>query len=288
MANAAQHIFRNARVSVSKQFEEQNSNDERFHRVLAEISNGNLDSDGHTMDSTTLVNFGRESKAGVQVKDSHSYRNGFGRTFDGKYDKAEDRVTCGLRLSRGYPLTSDSYQDSDTFIKAIIDGVIEYVSIGAYGGELICNICDESMYRSRDCYHWPLIVYRITDDKGVIEEITCTANYINGHLREVSLVDKGATPDAGILARLDDHLQKGIISDSDLYLVKGMYGVPSGAAYSFGEEVTNGKPQKTVDDIDKAVVDDPAIDPVEEEFSDDASATDDTVVDKVDAYRCSR
>jgi len=229
------YTFRN--IVIQKRdnpYEARNKTDERYYRAFAEISNGELDTDGHIMGEDTLKNFARGAKAGVQVKDSHEYKNGFGKTFDGKYESGENRVVSGLRITRNMPLGDNkSYPISDSFITAIEDEIITQVSIGAYGGDLICNICDASMYGSRDCYHWPLCTYLIDTD-GVKEQVVCTATYVGGKLREVSLVDKGATPGAEIIKqRLEDHIEKGIISDSQIYLVKSMYGVEDGIGFGY-------------------------------------------------------
>ena len=256
------HIFRN--IVIRKQdnpYEERNKTDDRYYRAFAEISNGELDTDGHIMGDDTLRNFARQAKSGVQVKDSHEWKNGFGRTFDAKYEKSESRVVSGLRITRDMPLgDSKSYPNSDAFVTAIEDEIITQVSIGAYGGDLVCNICNASMYSSRDCYHWPLITYLVTDDDGVKEKVVCTATYVGGKLREVSLVDKGACPGAEILkVRLDDQLEKGIISDSHLYLVKSMYGLPEGMGFSYpsGDLGVGGSglSDSGTDDLDKLVDD---------------------------------
>ena len=187
-----------------------------------------------------MKNFARQAKAGVQVKDSHEYKNGFGRTFDGKYESGENRVVSGLRLTRNMPLgEGKSYPESNAFITAIEDEIITQVSIGAYGGDLICNICDASMYSSRDCYHWPLCTYLITDDDGAKEQVVCTATYVGGKLREVSLVDKGACPGAEIMkSRLARHVEDGCISDSHIYLVKSMYGFADGTGFGYSDSGT--------------------------------------------------
>ena len=269
-------MYRFRKVNLLKRdnpYSGENQDDNRYYRVLAEISNSNTDSDGHIMDPlTTLVNFGLQSDVGVQVKDSHQYNNGFGKTFDGRYDESAERVLCGLRISKNWPLSSShSYGNSNIFIEAILDEVITEVSIGAYGGDLVCNICDASMYMSSECYHWPLVTYRITDDEGVVEEILCTARYVDGHLREVSLVDKGACPGADIIeARLLDHANRGIVSVPQVKLLKSVYGVSDGTGFSypksgivfsgdFSKVVESGNPYILGSGVDGYEVGDPRI-----------------------------
>ena len=236
------HIFKNIVIRKNENpYESRNERDERerFYFCLAEISNGELDTDGHIMGKSTLENFALDATSGKQVKDSHEYYNGFGRTFDGVYEEGDGedvigRTLSGLRLSRSMDLDGKSYSTSDGFVQAIEDEIITQVSIGAYGGEFVCNICGASIKTSRDCYHWPLLSYEITDEDGSKEDIICSWTYINGRLREVSLVDCGACPGAGILeARLEDQLSKGMIPDEHLYVVKGMYGILDRTGYSF-------------------------------------------------------
>ena len=71
MSSPATSYFPNVRLELPKQFEEQNKNDQKYFRLLARISCGDLDSDYHFMGKDTLRNFARESSSGVQVKDSH-------------------------------------------------------------------------------------------------------------------------------------------------------------------------------------------------------------------------
>lgn len=231
--------FGNTVVTVDKRFEAQNRDDKKYFRAYATISNDNVDSDGHYMGDSTLKNFGGAS--GVQVKDSHLRQNGFGVTFDNEYNESLGNVTAGLRISRGMPLGEGSgglfggavsYKTSDAFITAIEDEIIKEVSIGAYGGDLICKICNMSMLKTYDCEHWPLEEYEVNID-GVKKTVVCYAKYIDGKLREVSLVDKGACPGAEFQNRLDGHITKGVIPESQLYAIKARYGVMDNKSFSF-------------------------------------------------------
>jgi len=253
------HIFRN-KMRLLKgdggRYSSENEGDDHYYRVLAEISNNSVDSDYHIMAENTLRNFAKDADVGVQVKDGHSYNHGFGVTFDGEYiSKEKDiKVLSGLRISRGYELgVRSSYRTSDVFIKAIGDGVISDVSIGAYGGKLICNICKDDMFGSNGCYHWPGRTYELIDSKDNVSRVVCTATYDGGSLREVSLVDKGACPGAEILARLDHHVRGGHISGSDLSYVKGMYGILDNNFTSVGDPGVNSSgvvDEKSTDVVD--------------------------------------
>lgn len=253
------YIFNNIRISKQQNpYRELNDGDEgeRFYHCLAEISSGVVDTDGHIMGRSTLENFAMDATEGVQVKDSHEFRNGFGRTFDAVYEEvanSEGRVLSGLRISRQMPLDGKSYSISDGFIQAIEDEVITQVSIGAYGGEFVCNICGAFVYSSMDCYHWPLRTYDIADDDGNKTEVECTWTYIDGRLREVSLVDCGACPGAGIVeARLESQLRDKKISSVDAGLVKSMYQLSERSGYSFpsGMGASGDGDGSGVDDID--------------------------------------
>lgn len=271
------HIFGNVTI-LNKQenpYNDRNegSEGERFYHCLAEISSGVVDTDGHIMGDSTLQNFARDASIGKQVKDSHEYMNGFGKTFDGVYEESGGeggvpRTLSGLRISRSMPLDGKSYSVSDGFIQAIQDEVITNVSIGAYGGYFVCNICGSIIDRTsvNDCFHWPLCEYEVADEDGNKQMKVCYWTYHDGRLREVSLVDCGACPGAGILeARLEDQLSKGLISDEHLYVVKGMYKFMDRTGYSFGG----------MDPVDAPYVGDPSKSP-------GTSSGDGSVDDKVD------
>lgn len=241
MSNPSVSYFPNLHLVLHKQFEEINSTDENYFRLMSRISCGVIDSDYHIMGDSTLKNFARDASNGVQVKDSHMRKNGFGKTSNGKYIEDKKETIAQLTIRRDMPLSSDaSYPMSNGFIMAIESEIITEVSVGAYGGELVCRLCNQSMFRSSECTHWPGIEYDIIiDDKK--ERKLCTAEYINGKLREVSFVDKGACPGAEILLRLDNFIKKGIIPDKDIILVKAMYSIPNNTDFSFSSSEYNNK-----------------------------------------------
>lgn len=166
----------------------------------AEISSDRLDAYFTHMAESSLRNFAQDAQAGVTFLDSHNARNlGYGQSLSGQF-QIEDGVSRvvsefytipGLRF--GSALT---YQSTDDFIKAMQARLIRDVSVGFYGGDMICDICGGSFYDWRECIHWPGVEYA-TGDQGNETKIA-TFEIVDAHLAEVSAVYDGATPGAMI------------------------------------------------------------------------------------------
>lgn len=167
----------------------------------AEISSDRLDAYFTHMSESTLRNFAAEANAGVTFLDSHNARNlGYGQSLNGVFEfngevsrvMSDFYTVPGLRF--GSALT---YQSTDDFIRAIQARLVRDVSVGFYGGDMICDICGKSFYDWRaGCPHWPGEEYAVGEqgDKTTI----ATFEIRDAHLAEVSAVYDGATPGAMI------------------------------------------------------------------------------------------
>lgn len=166
-----------------------------------EISSNRLDAYFTHMAESTLRNFTADIKAGVTFLDSHNHRNlGYGQSLAGAFmaENGINRVLAdfytvpGIRFGSGL-----SYESTDDFIKAVKARLVRDVSVGFYGGDMVCDICGNSFYDFRACPHWPGVEYPI-GEQGAQTKIA-TFEIIDAHLAEVSAVYDGATPEAMIL-----------------------------------------------------------------------------------------
>lgn len=167
----------------------------------AEISSGRLDAFFTHMSESTLRNFATDSAAGVSLLDSHNSRNlGFGQSMAGVFEVEGDvsRVVSEFYTIPGIRFGGSlTYESTDDFIKAIKSRLVRDVSVGFYGGDMICDICGNSFYDWMACSHWPGMEYAI-GDRGETTVIA-TFSIEDAHLAEVSAVYDGATPGAMIL-----------------------------------------------------------------------------------------
>lgn len=172
----------------------------------AQASNDREDAYGTRMHRSTLDNFATDALAGVAFMNSH--RTGgmsapelpMGRTFDSKVTGASAtnplRVDVTAYTLRGLNLTGLS---TDAFIDGLRSGIARDVSVGFYGGEYRCSICDRDMMRDWECRHWPGRDYPKLDSKGNPiegETVRAVAWIHNARLAEVSAVYDGACPGA--------------------------------------------------------------------------------------------
>lgn len=169
----------------------------------AEISSDRLDAYYTHMAESTLRNFANDAAAGVSFLDSHNARNlGYGQSLTGRFEVDGDvsRVVSdfytvpGIRFRNG-----PTYESTDDFIRAVTAKLVRDVSVGFYGGDMICDICGNSFYDWWGCDHWPGQEYAISD-RGE-ETITATFAIEDANLAEVSGVYDGATPQAQIIQR---------------------------------------------------------------------------------------
>jgi hypothetical protein len=173
-------------------------------------SNDREDAYATRMHRSTLENFATDATDGVAFMNSHR-TGGFvgqaelpmGRTFEGKVVGASAngplRTEVASFTLRGLNLTGLS---TDAFIDGLRSGIARDVSVGFYGGEYRCSICDRDMMRDWECRHWPGREYPKLDAKGKEiegETVRAVAWIHNAHLSELSAVYDGACPGAMVL-----------------------------------------------------------------------------------------
>lgn len=166
----------------------------------AEISNDRLDSHYTRMAQSSLKNYAAEAEAGVSFLYSHDPSELIGRSIGGRFVGAQGdgvaKVTADFFALPGLQLGTVS---SDQVIRALKTSVLRDVSVGFYGGKLICSICGRDILRDWDCWHYPGFTYEV-EGNGAVAEETCTADVEGAHLAETSGVYKGSTPGASIRA----------------------------------------------------------------------------------------
>lgn len=166
----------------------------------AEISSDRLDAYFTHMHESTLRNFAGDATAGVSFLDSHdSYKLGFGQSLRGEFEKGDvNRVLADFYTVPGVRFGGKhSYESTDDFIRAVTTGLVRDVSVGFYGGDIICDICGNSLYDWANCPHWPGEEYAVGDQGK--ETVVATFQITDAHLAEVSAVYDGATPGAMIM-----------------------------------------------------------------------------------------
>ena len=171
---------------------------------MAQASNTREDAYATVMDRTTLDNFAADALAGVAFMNSHHTGRfigqaelPLGRTFDAKVVGPSQGNPTRLDVTsytlRGLNLTGLS---TDAFIDGMRSGIVRDVSVGFYGGEYRCSICDKDMRTDWTCRHWPGREYPKLNSKGeeTGETVRAVARIVGAHLAEISAVYDGATP----------------------------------------------------------------------------------------------
>ena len=167
----------------------------------AEISSNRLDAYYTHMGESTLQNFAADAAAGVSLLDSHdSNKLGMGYSLTGEFSGNAEiiRTRADFYTVRGVQFGGKhSYASTDDFIRAVLGGIVRDVSVGFYGGDMICDICGELVWGwFTDCPHLPGVEYAIGDQGE--KTTVATAEIVDAHLAEVSAVYSGATPGAMI------------------------------------------------------------------------------------------
>lgn len=194
----------------------------------AEISSGRQDSHFTHMLDSTLKNFAAESESGVAFLDSHKrYNLPIGYTFTGSLerDNGVTRVVSDIYTTPDLKLGNSSYANTDDFIKAVRTNIVRKVSVGFYGGDMICDICGGSFWDWRSCKHWPGRKYTIESDNGdngESKEVVATFGISDAHLAEVSAVYEGSTPGAMIL-RAEGMAEAGLLDGEEIRRLETQY-----------------------------------------------------------------
>lgn len=198
----------------------------------AEISSDRLDAYFTHMAESTLRNFAQDASAGVTFLDSHNSRQlGYGQSLAGVFqvDNGVSRTLADFYTVPGINFGSAlTYQSTDDFIRALQARLVRDVSVGFYGGDVICDICGNSLYDWRNCSHWPGMEYAV-GDKGN-ETVVATAEIVDARLAEVSAVYDGATPGAMVM-RAQQMSEAGLLEPETARRLETKYRIklPAGA-----------------------------------------------------------
>lgn len=179
----------------------------------AEISSNRLDAYFTTMAKSTLQNFAADAEAGIAFMNSHR-TGGFigdaelplGRSLAGRFVGAGGngvmKTLADFYTLRGLALNGSSGPTTDQFLDGMRSGVISDVSVGFYGGEVRCSICNRDMWRDWECRHYPGRDYAVVDESGTPtgDRVVAIGVIENAHLAEVSAVYDGACPGAKIVS----------------------------------------------------------------------------------------
>lgn len=163
-----------------------------------EASSNRVDSYFTRMQPSSLKNYAQDYADGVSVLASHEERSVFGRSLTGAYAGPQGngvaRATADFYTIPGLRLGG---ADSDQMILGIRSGILQDVSNGFYGGDVLCSICNRDIW-SWDCPHMPGVRYG-SDGKRDSSGDVAIGNVEGAHSAEFSLVYDGSTPGAGLL-----------------------------------------------------------------------------------------
>ena len=231
-----------------------NPDNERRAYYAGIISSDDLDTHFSRMSESTLQNFAEDAENGVTVLDSHRhYTAGIGRTAAGKYE--EGKVYSDFYLVRDVPLgDSQSYSNTNGFITMLDDGALRDISVGFYGGTEVCDICNEAIWESLQCRHWPgseyIIIDEETEEKTVV---TCTTTIVDARLSEISLVYDGSNEDSEITEKANRLAEQGEINTKQKLHIENRFNVRFKQGIKFPDpdnqeeinELKNKQPDKT-------------------------------------------
>lgn len=156
-------------------------------------SNDRMDSYLTKMDpTTTLTNYARDLKSGISLLEGHdTSKTPLGRSFNGLVIPSDNDNEINSVRSDFYMIQNTVVNgvNTDHTYRQVRSGILKDFSVGFGGNELHyrCSSCGKDLM-DWECPHLP----GLEDENGRM----VFAWVVNGRLREVSLVYKGATPDA--------------------------------------------------------------------------------------------
>jgi hypothetical protein len=205
-------------------------------------SNDRMDAYLTRMDpATTLPNYVQDLRDGTPLMENHDvFSDPYGRSYDGELITPAE---SGAEITsvRGYwyllrGLTINGTR-SDDRIRAIKAGISKDMSVGFGGNDLYyrCSSCGRDLF-DYQCNHVP----GLEDENGR----RTFAWVVNGHLREVSTVYRGATPGAYI-DKAQERIQQGELSPENIYKLERTYQV----RFKYDEKRSIFMPKKESDHV---------------------------------------
>lgn len=178
-------------------------------------SNDRMDAYLTRMDpETTLNNYVGDLEAGTPLLDNHDiFTSPYGRSYGGQKTDTNE-VLSDWYLLRNLTLNGVNSNDQ---IRAIKAGIKKDMSVGFGGEELFyrCSSCGRDLF-DWECEHIP----GLKDERNE----TTFAWIVNGHLREVSTVYRGATPGAYV-TKARSMVQQGQLSQNNILLLERRFQV---------------------------------------------------------------
>lgn len=208
------------------------------HIRYAEAANGNyIPSRYMFLAESTLRNIGEGANDGVAFMNSH--RTGgfsteselpFGQTFWGEYDLRKKCALVGVFMLRGMNPNGANGPSTDDLAAMIDAGTLRDVSVGLYGGEALCDLCDRPVdsYGEEGCPHAPgthrglSVAQMEAQRKRGVPDGCATYSLHESRFGEVSAVFDGAVPGAGFRKALKLAAQ-GALSLSELAEARTSY-----------------------------------------------------------------
>lgn len=188
----------------------------------AEISNDKLDFYFTHMDISSLANYATDATAGVSFVDSHEIDRRLGMSLNGKVEQVGEKFRA---VADFYTLPGINFSGEHTFASTtdfirFVRGIGSDVSIGFYGGRIVCDICGQPVWGRTECPHIPGMEYAVGDQGRDV--VIATATVYDAHLGEVSSVYDGATPDAMIL-KISQQARDGALDERALMHLSRRY-----------------------------------------------------------------
>lgn len=188
------------------------------------ISSGRVDAYYTRMLLSSLRNYARDASQGVAFLPGHDHKHlPIGSSLTGELiengNEAEVRADF-------YTLTNLQIGNIRTndFAAGIKAGITRDLSIGMYGGEYICDICEQNYLRATSgtgCPHLAGFTYE-EEKGGVVRQILCTVGIDDARLAEVSGVYDGATPGA-MIEKVYELARSGALDSEDVRHAESVY-----------------------------------------------------------------
>lgn len=185
-------------------------------------SNDGVDSYMTRMDpATTLVNYERALKEGTPLIERHDTSlDPYGRSFDGSLTASASETSSNEVRGEWYIVRDLEVNNKNTnhMIRSIKAGIVRDMSVG-FGGSKTwyrCSSCGNDIMDYDNCSHFP----GSPDENGRM----VYAWIVDGELREVSTVYKGAAPGAYI-DKAREYAAQGQLSQTRSATIEKTYGI---------------------------------------------------------------
>jgi hypothetical protein len=208
--------------------------------IRSRISTGLPDTYKTRMTPKTLANYAAEAEAGVSVCYGHDHFQIIGRSFSGVLTTARSvqSVDSECFIPGGLNLAGVS---TDEIIRAVSLGILRDVSVGFWGGRMMCSICGLSLWDA-DCPHIPGVTYPVPGKRAQVEAF---ADIDDAHLGEYSLVYDGSTPQTSVLAmKAIQQAEAGLLEPETARMLETQFRVRIGSAHHSWAGAPPGSPNE--------------------------------------------